>query len=808
MSTAVNRKRLACSACTRRKVKCNKEIPCNNCIRKGVQDACTRDDDVDKPQFPRDQSVVHHEATRHEIPHTSSYGSHTGSDPIVVDGLRRRIAELEAALQGNNTSTGRHVPERHLGVATPTAPVAPMKPLPALQRNHTEPSAKTHLNTSEIEDAATILEFLAWGRRKNPDYNTVASSQSHYGINRTGELGDARTTLSLDNIEPIEHSQLSLLQLLLPDPRQLWYLVEYHLLHVLWYHGSFFGPTFKKQLEDFLGTHNGSIVQEGVDLQWVALLFSVLTVSLASAPGNTARMWGFQEKEQEMLSKRWFRAVMICLNIGEYTMRHSVHSVQAIATLTLAAHTLGYSNNQSVLLAAATKLAQGLGLHKLNNEARGSVVEKETGRRTWLQLCTQDWFSIPFSEAYLINPLYSTSELPKNCNDDDMESLPESIPTMTSFCRVHSRLAALMPRLQDALSENNTPYTKYEQVIRFDKEIRNVFSSGNPLFQTDIPMERNCPHFVPWARRALAISGNHKIIMVHRKFLGPSFTNPAFAFTRRTCLNCAKTIIREYKAVVREDGPVFWIHQAFSVAAAIILSLDILYRQPADKEYGEHRRLIEEANEILQNCHNSMIAIRGARLLTALLKEAERVARQAPEFDSNKRKADTQDHDGASTKRVRGFDVTNFVKRYSEGHGKKASEQQQPDASRQHPTVQQQHHEVRNQHHLNNNTHAPATAHPYYARAPPPPAPPAPENDISQAVPYANTFNPQFPNTFLPNPTNQVELDPTLRNPQDDMHGGMAYAANPYNNSGDLVGPDSFSNLLYLANNDVSFNLW
>ncbi|KAJ5133320.1 hypothetical protein N7526_004685 [Penicillium atrosanguineum] len=57
--------------------------------------------------------------------------------------------------------------------------------------------------------------------------------------------------------------------------------------------------------------------------------------------------------------------------------------------------------------------------------------------------------------------------------------------------------------------------------------------------------------------------------MIHRKFLWSSFTNLAFAFTRKTCIAAAKTIIREQKQVIKEDGPVLWIYHAFSVAASI-----------------------------------------------------------------------------------------------------------------------------------------------------------------------------------------------------------------------------------------------
>ena len=60
--------------------------------------------------------------------------------------------------------------------------------------------------------------------------------------------------------------------------------------------------------------------------------------------------------------------------------------------------------------------------------------------------------------------------------------------------------------------------------------------------------------------------------MIHRKFLGMSFHDKRFSFTRKTCLAAAKTIINEVKEVP-EESPILWTMQAFSVAAAVSFKL-------------------------------------------------------------------------------------------------------------------------------------------------------------------------------------------------------------------------------------------
>ncbi|KAF0330727.1 C6 zinc finger domain-containing protein [Colletotrichum asianum] len=162
--------------------------------------------------------------------------------------------------------------------------------------------------------------------------------------------------------------------------------------------------------------------------------------------------------------------------------------------------------------------------------------------------------------------------------------------------------------------------------------------------------------------------------MIHRSFLSDSFINPAFAFTRRTCLAASKTIIKEYKCVVEEDGPTLWIHQAFSVAASVILLLDVLHRSPNDRESVEHKQLAETVVEILHYHRNSMIAVRGIKLLGALLAEVSKVGstsgapnqgrkRRRPDDTFVSSNADSHRNSRSGYK----FDLTGFVKTFSVG---------------------------------------------------------------------------------------------------------------------------------------------
>ena len=570
-----SRSRLTCSACTRRKVKCSKTVPCTNCIRRGQQDTCGMDD-------------VQGDSTFISQPLTSRAQE--------LNFLRQRLAQLETeAHQGSPTDDGTSA--RDLQPET-------------LNGRVNEATGESD-GIAATRDAATVLEFLAWGRRKDPDCHTVVSLEppenASPGTN-TGILEDL--------------SQLPVLQLLLPSAQQVQKLVDYHRDCLLWYHGSYFDPTFQTQLSDFYEKHSGLIENPTVNLQWVALLFSILTASLTCAPNTQAQEWGFNEAERETLSRRWFQAIITCLNRADYTSNLNISSCQAIATATVSAHLLGFSTTQSIHLAAAVRIAQSLGLHRLGPDVTGDLVVNETGRRVWCQLCSQDWFSIPFSESYLVSPKYTTSAPPSNSHDHDLVAVDSDVPTITSYSRFLRDIAIIMPQLQDGLVSSNTAYTRYEKVLNCDARLRGLATHERPLFMTNMSLDPTWPVWVPWARCALAITSSHKIIMIHRSFLLDSFVNPAFAFTRRTCLAASKTIIKEYKCLIEENGPTLWIHQAFAVAASITLLLDVLHRNPGDRECAEHRAHAQDVLRILRLRRNSMIAIRGTKLIEAILAQA------------------------------------------------------------------------------------------------------------------------------------------------------------------------------------------
>jgi hypothetical protein len=629
---------VACKQCQKKKTKCNLDTPCPTCRKTYV--IHSRDHNL----CSSNETYSGVTCTR-ELP--EPYQGIFQSRLDRIHDLERLLEESSSgAVSRNSVAPNSPISRSVLRDLLPRSSPSPLT-TPPIHFSGSDPlSASAGVNTSDSQstlprrtpsfvadqgnDAAQVLEFLAWGRRKDQVFHEAPENES--GPRQHTESDEGRSHL----MNAARTPQLEMLQMLLPSQDVVKTLVDFHSRCLSWYHGCYNSVTFVKELEEFYSVYRGSLHNQPVNLQWMALTFAILTGSITCASDSNLSLWGFNDIERSRLAREWYRATITCLNLSDYLETHTIYSVQAVSTLTISAHIIGMSNSQSVLLASANRIAQSLGLHRLGSEptptetnlsteAVAKLRKRETGRRVWCQLCTQDWFSIPFSESFALNPQQFNTGKPMNCNDDSDVPLLVTTPSVTSYCNYLYDIAALMPQLQTAMNMCKTDFTKYEQVLSYDEKMRELATRYMPTFlSSNSPVTTALPVFTTWARRSLAICAAHKIIMIHRKFLGQSFTNPAsFSFTRRTCIAASKTIIKEVQAASDQNGPVLWIDQAFTVAAGIILCLDAYHREKSEPEFEEHKNLVKHSalSYLSKFSPFSKIASRGITLLSFLVNE-------------------------------------------------------------------------------------------------------------------------------------------------------------------------------------------
>ncbi|KAL8714643.1 MAG: hypothetical protein Q9220_001592 [cf. Caloplaca sp. 1 TL-2023] len=489
-----------------------------------------------------------------------------------------------------------------------------------------------------VQDAPVPVENTAAPQRPLSSYPSFHDITTSTRPPSSMPYGVQAPVMASNNVLPIAPQPLSnpnpssrdiekqYLQTLLPTTAQIRQLVEYHEVYLLWYHGCVHGPSFRRELQEALQVLDG-IQLRSLDLRWAALLFAIMTASLTCANDSVVRSWGFGKAYRRNLCVQWYEASLSCLHLGDYTAKSAVFSIQAIQVLSMSAHTTGFSNRQYIIFGAAVKIAQNLGLQRLaynpkldeitnitlSPSQKEQVLQREVGRRIWTQMCIQDWFSIPSSDMYSINRQHFTACRPRRIDDESLRPADDRVPLGIDLGNLLYEIALLMAQFHDSIIALPDLGAEYDQVLMYDSKMR--------ALNMDITSRSsNAPMWARWAKSVATIVQAHKIIMIHRSFLGKSFTDPKYTYTRWASVAASKTIVREAETAATDvKRPALWHDQAHMVGACITLCLDALHRSELEPEYAEHRNLVDRAVLLLKRYDDSTLALRGTRLLSSLL---------------------------------------------------------------------------------------------------------------------------------------------------------------------------------------------
>ncbi|EFW99065.1 c6 zinc finger domain containing protein [Grosmannia clavigera kw1407] len=609
---------LACRECTRRKRKCDKKIPCSRCVRLSLQ--CDR-----------------------EVIYLRRHISQNGSEIAFLTSLRE---ELQSPNPSKVAKAVQKITERigllHSGQAKESPSRSDvgcdiLQELPS-------PDKKAQSELSDVPDSqaepqidpdgqdsliVTALEQIAWGRNYGNCYPHRRCACHH---NRSW------SELSSIDSQSFQFARSPFAATLnLPHRDLANVLISFHTDNVAWHHNCLHSPTFLQQCNIFWNTG------ECDQLQWIALYCSVLATSLFCLQHSPKYhdKYGYALGSVPYSAQELFKTMLDILYESNFLQNLSLYSVQAIVISTEVAHNLGHSQLNATLFSAAIRIAECLGVHKIGDpkpdilasdvplprEEWYAMLEREVGRRVWLQMVIQDHFAIPFTDSYGIYPAQYSTKIPSNANDANLKAMPDNIPTVSTYTRVLSSIADLMPELADGmgpLKERKSVRRQYEHVLAMDQKMRHVVRAipqfllqANPLLEAQIP-------WLGIARQSLAVTAAEKIIMIHRPFMFRSFQSPAYAPTRRTCVSASMTILRNHRSITESGEVSLWTHTAFCITAALILCFEIICNRGEDHADDLHSQramygnAIDHARQYLTSRTGDVLAQRGVLLINAI----------------------------------------------------------------------------------------------------------------------------------------------------------------------------------------------
>lgn len=668
-----NRQPLSCIPCRLKKLKCDRGHPCETCIKKGEQSACT-------------------------------YGKLTPS----VAAPRIEVGGGSGSGSSNGTSSGSDTANSH-GKAQER-----LRHLEQLVMRMVDNTASSSSPTTSSNDAATTIGSEAGDSSiVKEGHLQVGASESRYVgsthwaaiLENIQELktalgADHASGTELDESKDVEEQQdsedlfastahLSLAQILaqsLPprlqvDRRLSTYFNARYMVGPCLHAGQ-----FQREYEQFW--------QAPLETSplWIAMMFAVCCIS-----ATLSEALGFEEpipsssQDQRSPRTKFISAAGQCLQLGGY-VRPKRYAVEALALYVQCKYmaTLDPSREVGTILAILVRLAYRSGYHRdASNFAHFSVFEGEMRRRTWA-MCQQCDLMTSFQMGLpnLIPPDSWDTRLPRNLLDSDFgehttvlpPSRREEEPTPIVYFIAKSRLMRIFGKICDrAVSFRDS---SQQEIMALDAELRAVHATV-PGILRNRPMAQVFadPAYLIMVRLNCEFLYQKSLCVLHRKYMtqGGGEKYPA---STQACLDAATAITKHMLDVHKElqpGGQLYadrWMLSSFTMndfyLACLVLCLGLSTWKKANpgkllRQNARMQSVFELLKAAFAICEERSLASNEARRVTDVLRvvlgqmelesastqqQAEQSQRQTPQQQQQQgpdQRDQQQQHSSSST---------------------------------------------------------------------------------------------------------------------------------------------------------------
>lgn len=337
-----SRRPLSCKECTRRKIKCDKNIPCRACSERGEGNLCRRRPaPVPRPRPPQPVNGA-------GAVNGGEGGSGNVNASLVAElaNLRRRVARVEAVLKLDDN----------------------------------EPASKS-------DEAPEFRENGLAG----------AIEEAALGI---GEIQRLQGFPDLTEPEPLrggDHRWFSALPLseclaALPSQQVCQALIDAFCEHLNWMCGCVHVPTLTRLYNDFWTLPARNQSQDGM---FLVLLFAILSNAAFLLDDSQLVAAGLVPQQLRRSAPIWFDCCLATFFRCHGMTRPSLMACQAMVTLNYAFHLTRNTRIHVTICAIIAAMARAMNLHLLGGEYAGSpedVVRREIGRRIWWHMTETEWY--------------------------------------------------------------------------------------------------------------------------------------------------------------------------------------------------------------------------------------------------------------------------------------------------------------------------------------------------------------------------------------------------------------------------------
>ncbi|RAL16191.1 Zn(II)2Cys6 transcription factor [Aspergillus homomorphus CBS 101889] len=561
---------LSCDPCRTRKLKCNREYPCQNCTARDEQTSC------------------HFKGPKNGPPSNVRRESHG-------DTMRQRIDNLEGLVKRLIARNSQ----------SPPKPVA-LTPdclncgeLVASETQDVALAGKTVMNGTQSiyqagDDWYDVLQEINELRNT---WNLTQDDPLDHSVRPTQSQQADGTSLLFSQVKPIERMEILAT---LPPRRDIDELVA----------GFFNRQNFPIAVPPII--HEPTFIREyeehwrdpsQTNLIWLGLLFSILGITMLAY-----HQYG-EPPEYEGLSESLFQFYRMrtaqCLLSGDIAkcLPYTVETLRLNATAELNRKD---DNRRGlwIMTGVLVRTAINMGYHRDPSHSSSiSLMQAEYRRRTWLSVTSMDdMTSFGTGLPRAMSGIYTDTMEPRNLHDwelsDDAVNIPPSRPltepTPVTYLIVKGRLCRAIGRVAD-LNSNPTP-TSYESVLEIDNLLYVAYDDFPPHMKPTHHLEQSqtsSPRAL-YANLNLWSMYHRAMCTLHRKFMARAKTNRHFKFSRDRCISSALALLSSQQDLARQWYQFSHTRQTLTFAAMVLfLELELIRKFPESEDAFEHAALIQ-----------------------------------------------------------------------------------------------------------------------------------------------------------------------------------------------------------------------
>ncbi|RBR20223.1 hypothetical protein FVER53590_09932 [Fusarium verticillioides] len=593
---APSSQRNACLSCRQRKLKCDRQQPCANCVARSVE--CTEQD------LPPSRAV------KRPLPQDS--------DSSTLSSILSRLDQIENYLSPSKRS-------KNVSISTPIGDQlnAIRFNVPGVSQNQ-DPASNDVVESMPPEDQMQATKY------------SVNDSFLYRALTHELSISISADYRCQKLIEP-RHIQL-------PPKWETMRLFQVYFKYL----GHIQSIIYRPHADTLINNAYDQIVNVSATTapRGLALILSVIALAAILEPidGNSATAIPTL-KERLALFAAYIRMAMDCLEQHRRRADHTLENVQALILLGFGIHhTETFSPRYRVLIAEAIAVSHSLGLHVVDrvsarpgqSRVDADPITQEIKRRVWWYLVATDWASSKAEgtsgATYLIQPNLISTNLPRHINDADLSSSdkkerPLSEPTTMSYNLQRIKVAEVVRCISD-LMPHDPREASCELILSLDAKLESLLHELPEFFKMDRSeseetkqIDQKYPH-TPMQRLLINLLINIFRCGLHFPYLPGRLNKALHAFSRQAGLKAARAVLSSQRGMSMTDllhsadfmkiqGTIFHMF-----IGALVLTTDICCNRDGQTQLTELMEVLKKLDNVKDH---SKMAAKLLDILTQLL---------------------------------------------------------------------------------------------------------------------------------------------------------------------------------------------